>query len=146
MLYLVSLLQYIGIETQAGEIVSCYLFQESLAEVGGMPHIQGNFLERSQFDALICKFERRGDLKDGVRIKIAFQRPPPMVTLFRSNPAIEMVLQFAKGIRELLVNPTEQQEISVVKTSAWVKDKYEFKIPVFDCGLELMDVSLCLLL
>ncbi|KAF1326388.1 Dead deah box RNA helicase, partial [Globisporangium splendens] len=117
-------LEYIGIETQAGEIVSCYLFQESLAEVGGMPHIQGNYLERSQFDALICKFERRGDADDGVRIKIAFQRPPPMVTLFRSNPAIEMVLQFAKGIRDLLENPSEPQEISVVKTSAWVKDKY----------------------
>lgn len=110
-----------------------------------MPHIQGNFLERSQFDALICKFERRGDLKDGVRIKIAFQRPPPMVTLFRSNPAIEMVLQFAKGIRELLVNPTEQQEISVVKTSAWVKDKYGD----IACGLHIIvrrgltNVSVC---
>lgn len=90
-----------------------------------MPHIQANYLERSQFDALICKFERRGpDLKDGVRIKVAFQRPPPMVSLFRSNPAIEMVLQFAKGIRDLLENPSEPQDISVVKTSAWVKDKY----------------------
>lgn len=111
--------------------MSCYLFQESLAEVGGMPHIQANYLERSQFDALICKFERRGDVKDGVRIKIAFQRPPPMVTLFRSNPAIEMVFQFAKGIRDLLENPSEPQEISVVKTSAWVKDKYVVHRGVF---------------
>ncbi|KAG7396658.1 putative ATP-dependent RNA helicase ddx46 [Phytophthora boehmeriae] len=120
-------LEYIGIETSGGDIVACYLFQESLAEVGGMPHIQGNNLERSQFDALICKFERTSspDYKDDfVTISIAFQRPPPMVSLFRSNPAVEMVSQLARGLRDLLEDPPELQEISVVKTSAWVKDKY----------------------
>ncbi|KAG6976804.1 hypothetical protein JG688_00000985 [Phytophthora aleatoria] len=94
-------LEYIGIETSGGDIVACYLFQESLAEVGGMPHIQGNNLERSQFDALICKFERTSspDYKDDfVTISIAFQRPPPMVSLFRSNPAVEMVMQLARGL------------------------------------------------
>ncbi|KAE9116898.1 hypothetical protein PF010_g8791 [Phytophthora fragariae] len=119
-------LEYIGIETSGGDIVACYLFQESLAEVGGMPHIQGNNLERSQFDALICKFERTSspDYKDDfVTISIAFQRPPPMVSLFRSNPAVEMVTQLARGLRDLLEDPPELQEISVVKTSAWVKDK-----------------------
>ncbi|KAG7383108.1 hypothetical protein PHYPSEUDO_004030 [Phytophthora pseudosyringae] len=119
-------LEYIGIETSGGDIVACYLFQESLAEVGGMPHIQGNNLERSQFDALICKFERTSspDYKDDfVTISIAFQRPPPMVSLFRSNPAVEMVMQLARGLRDLLEDPPELQEISVVKTSAWVKDK-----------------------
>ncbi|KAG1697631.1 hypothetical protein DVH05_016070 [Phytophthora capsici] len=119
-------LEYIGIETSGGDIVACYLFQESLAEVGGMPHIQGNNLERSQFDALICKFERTSspDYKDDfVTISIAFQRPPPMVSLFRSNPAVEMVVQLARGLRDLLEDPPELQEISVVKTSAWVKDK-----------------------
>ncbi|KAG6618298.1 putative DEAD/DEAH box RNA helicase [Phytophthora cinnamomi] len=118
-------LEYIGIETSGGDIVACYLFQESLAEVGGMPHIQGNNLERSQFDALICKFERTSspDYKDDfVTISIAFQRPPPMVSLFRSNPAVEMVTQLARGLRDLLEDPPELQEISVVKTSAWVKD------------------------
>ena len=92
-----------------------------------MPHIQGNNLERSQFDALICKFERTSSpgYKDGfVTISIAFQRPPPMVSLFRSNPAVEMVTQLARGLRDLLEDPPELQEISVVKTSAWVKDKY----------------------
>ncbi|KAL3666807.1 hypothetical protein V7S43_008426 [Phytophthora oleae] len=91
-----------------------------------MPHIQGNNLERSQFDALICKFERTSspDYKDDfVTISIAFQRPPPMVSLFRSNPAVEMVMQLARGLRDLLEDPPELQEISVVKTSAWVKDK-----------------------
>ncbi|RLN68946.1 hypothetical protein BBJ28_00010297 [Nothophytophthora sp. Chile5] len=120
-------LEYIGIETSGGDIVACYLFQESLAEVGGMPHIQGNNLERSQFDALICKFERTSspDYKDDfVTISIAYQRPPPMVSLFRSNPAVEMVSQLARGLRDLLEDPPELQEISVVKTSAWVKDKY----------------------
>ncbi|CAI5734121.1 unnamed protein product [Peronospora destructor] len=119
-------LEYIGIETSGGDIVACYVFQESLAEVGGMPHIQGNNLERSQFDALICKFERTSspDYKDDfVTISIAFQRPPPMVSLFRSNPAVEMVTQLARGLRDLLEDPPELQEISVVKTSAWVKDK-----------------------
>lgn len=119
-------LEYIGIETSGGDITSCYLFQESLAEVGGMPQIQGNNLERSQFDALICKFERlpvKDYAQEFVLISIVFQRPPPMVTLFRSNPAVEMVLQFAKGLRDLLEDPPEHQEISVVKTSAWVKDK-----------------------
>lgn len=119
-------LEYIGIETSGGDIVACYLFQESLAEVGGMPHIQGNNLERSQFDALVCKFERTSspDYKDDfVTISIAFQRPPPMVSLFRSNPAVEMVTQLARGLRDLLEDPPELQEISVVKTSAWVKDK-----------------------
>lgn len=92
-----------------------------------MPHIQVNNLERSQFDALICKFERSlsEDYNDEfVTISIAFQRPPPMVTLFRSNPALEMVTQLAKGLRDLLEDPPEPQEISVVRTSAWVKDKY----------------------
>jgi hypothetical protein len=92
-----------------------------------MPHIQGNNLERSQFDALICKFERTSspDYQDDfVTISIAFQRPPPMVSLFRSNPAVEMVTQLARGLRDLLEDPPELQEISVVKTSAWVKDKY----------------------
>ncbi|CAI5712785.1 unnamed protein product [Peronospora effusa] len=119
-------LEYIGIETSGGDIVACYIFQESLAEVGGMPHIQGNNLERSQFDALICKFERTSspDYKDDfVTISIAFQRPPPLVSLFRSNPAVEMVTQLARGLRDLLEDPPELQEISVVKTSAWVKDK-----------------------
>ena len=95
--------------------------------MGGMPHIQGNNLERSQFDTLICKFERTSspDYKDDfVTISIAFQRPPPMVSLFRSNPAVEMVTQLARGLRDLLEDPPELQEISVVKTSAWVKDKY----------------------
>ncbi|CEG37044.1 dead deah box rna helicase [Plasmopara halstedii] len=119
-------LEYIGIETLGGDIMACYLFQESLAEVGGMPHIQDSNLERSQFDAMICKFERTSspDYKDDfVTISIAFQRPPPMVSLFRSNPAVEMVTQLARGLRDLLEDPSELQEISVVKTSAWVKDK-----------------------
>uniref|UniRef100_A0AAV1UL94 FYVE-type domain-containing protein n=1 Tax=Peronospora matthiolae TaxID=2874970 RepID=A0AAV1UL94_9STRA len=119
-------LEYIGIETSGGDIVACYLFQESLAEVGGMPHRQGNNLERSQFDTLICKFERTSspDYKDDfVTISIAFQRPPPVVSLFRSNPAVEMATQLARGLRDLLEDPPELQEISVVKTSAWVKDK-----------------------
>lgn len=92
-----------------------------------MPHIQSNNLERSQFDALICKFERTSsdEYKDEfVTISIAFQRPPPLVSLFRSNPAIEMVSQLAKGLRDLLEDPPEAHEISVVRTSAWVKDKY----------------------
>lgn len=130
--------QYIGIETSGGDIVACYLFQESLAEVGGMPHIQGNNLERSQFDALICKFERTSspDYKDDfVTISIAFQRPPPMVSLFRSNPAVEMVTQLARGLRDLLEDPPELQEISVVKTSAWVKDKYVAPPPAVSGGI-----------
>ncbi|RLN92507.1 hypothetical protein BBJ28_00023098, partial [Nothophytophthora sp. Chile5] len=133
--------KYIGIETSGGDIVACYLFQESLAEVGGMPHIQGNNLERSQFDALICKFERTSspDYKDDfVTISIAYQRPPPMVSLFRSNPAVEMVSQLARGLRDLLEDPPELQEISVVKTSAWVKDKYVRLFTHNDTGKQVL--------
>jgi hypothetical protein len=118
-------LEYVGIETQGGDIKSCFLFQESLAEVGGMPQTPGLNLERSQFDALVCKFERLPSEdyeEEYVMISVAFQRPPPMVSLFRSNPALEMVLQFARGLRDLLEDPPEPQEISVVKTSAWIKD------------------------
>ncbi|TMW68474.1 hypothetical protein Poli38472_005942 [Pythium oligandrum] len=118
-------LEYIGIESEGGDIKSCYLFQESLAEVGGMPQTPGHNLERSQFNALICKFERlpTNDYdEEFVMISVSFQRPPPLVSLFRSNPAMEMVLQFARGLRDLLEDPPEPQEISVVKTSAWVKD------------------------
>lgn len=118
-------LEYIGIETVSGDIKSCYMFQESLAEVGGMPQTPGLNLERSQFDALVCKFERLPSEnydEEDVMISVAFQRPPPMVSFFRSNPATEMVLQLARGLRDLLEDPPEPQEISVVKTSAWIKD------------------------
>lgn len=107
--------------------MSCYLFQESLAEVGGMPQIANSNLERSQFDALICKFERlpvADYAEELVRISVAFQRSPLVVNLFRGNPAVEMTHQLAKGLRNLLEDPPEMQEVSVVKTSAWVKDEY----------------------
>ncbi|GMF40814.1 unnamed protein product [Phytophthora fragariaefolia] len=127
--------------TLASKSSDFYVLEESLAEVGGMPHIQGNNLERSQFDALICKFERTSspDYKDDfITISIAFQRPPPMVSLFRSNHAVEMVTQLARGLRDLLEDPPELQEISVVKTSAWVKDKYVEPPPIFCGGIILM--------
>ncbi|GLD94598.1 hypothetical protein PINS_up003209 [Pythium insidiosum] len=118
-------LEYVGIETANGDVKSCYLFQESLAEVGGMPQTPGLNLERSQFDALLCKFEclPTADFdEECVLISIAFQRPPPLVSLFRSNPAAEMVMQLARGLRDLLEDPPELQEISVAPTSAWVPD------------------------
>ncbi|KAJ0396804.1 hypothetical protein ATCC90586_009635 [Pythium insidiosum] len=118
-------LEYVGIETANGDVRSCYLFQESLAEVGGMPQTPGLNLERSQFDALLCKFEclPTADFdEECVVISIAFQRPPPLVSIFRSNPAMEMVMQLARGLRDLLEDPPELQEISVAPTSAWVPD------------------------
>ncbi|KAJ0398063.1 hypothetical protein ATCC90586_001665 [Pythium insidiosum] len=51
-----------------------------------------------------------------VVISIAFQRPPPLVSIFRSNPAMEMVMQLARGLRDLLEDPPELQEISVAPT------------------------------
>jgi hypothetical protein len=102
-------------------MTGCYLYQESLAEVGGMPHIEGNNLERSHFDSLICRFEKHSEQQ--VIISVAFQRPPPIISLFRRNPAIEMVFLFAKGLRNLLENPPEKQEIALINTSAWVRDK-----------------------
>ncbi|KAJ0393887.1 hypothetical protein P43SY_005072 [Pythium insidiosum] len=84
-------------------------------------HRPGLNLEHPQLDALLWKFEclPTADFDDEcVVISIAFQRPPPLVSIFRSNPAMEMVMQLARGLRDLLEDPPELQEISVAPTSA----------------------------
>ena len=108
------------------EIKSCYVYQESLAQVGDMPPTDARTLERAKINALICKFERlpiADFTQELVQISVICQRRSPLVALFRTNTAAEMATQFANGLKDLLEDPIEAQEIAIMSSADWIKDK-----------------------
>ncbi|KAF0719106.1 Aste57867_1283 [Aphanomyces stellatus] len=101
-------MEWMGITTAAGldgspTITSCYLFQESMADIGGLPPLPTTITtDQDRIDALLVHFERAGTSSD-VRMSVVVQKPPPPLGLsFGAATAVEFAWTLARGMREAL--------------------------------------------
>ncbi|KAH9119266.1 hypothetical protein LEN26_006565 [Aphanomyces euteiches] len=100
-------IEWIGItRDEASNITACYLFQESIADVGALEkatNLPAISFERDHLASLLVKFE---PTPDAIRISLVVQKPQGLLEFpFGASPAVDFAFQFAKGLRGALETP-----------------------------------------